>query len=134
MIDSVNAACVDVTEFPFVDALPKRERKRVATVWERWEDCKLAMASKGTLIPATLAAALGDVHRSRIPQLCDAGKLERVVIEGHVFVTEASFLEWVRGERKTGRPFKAFPEGGFARVKAAARVAIDYAKESQKKD
>lgn len=127
MLSPVNAATADTSEFPFVEALPKREKKRVANAWERWEEVKLVMASKGTLIPFGMAATLGGVSRTRIEQLCEAGKLERVEIEKHTFVTEETFIVWVKSERKTGRPLANLPEGSCAQVKTALKLAARYA-------
>lgn len=127
MLSSVNTVAANVGEFPFVEALPKREKKRVVSAWERWEEAKIAMASKGTLIPIPMAATLGGVSRPRIDKLCEAGKLERVVVEKHTFVTEESFLAWVKSERKTGRPFSHIPETTAGQIKTGVKMAFKYA-------
>ena len=95
----------DALSFPFVEALPKREKSRLQKVWERFEEIKAITEQKGQLVPAKLAAALLDVSKQRVDQLCDAGLLERVYVEDHPYVTEASIVERCKVERKAGRPF-----------------------------
>jgi len=91
--------------FPFVEDLPKREKTRWQKVMELFDKAKQLTAEKGVLIPATLAAKLGDVSHQRICQLMEKGKLERVQLDGHIFVTEQSLIQWLKSPAdKGGRP------------------------------
>lgn len=94
----------DATEFPFVADLPKREQKKVRSVLEQWREFKVIVESKGHLIPPSTAAQIASVTRGRIYQLMDVGTLEVVRLQGHCFVTEASFTAWITSPRKDGRP------------------------------
>jgi hypothetical protein len=114
---------LDLGEFPFVAELPKREKRAVVTAWDMWQEAKELIAAKGNLIPLTLAADLGGVSKQRISDLVRAGRLERVALGNHVFVTESSLLSWVRSERKPGRPW---PSTIGDRLKTAAKMAGDY--------
>ena len=126
---SSGATIADLAEFPFMGELPKREAKRVHSVWDKWAEVKAIIAARGTLIPVTFAAELGGVSRQRIHQLTQAGKLERVNVGDMSFISEASFMEWVKSERKTGRPLSHIPEDTISQAKFAARVAKCWSKE-----
>lgn len=91
-------------EFPFVEGLPKREKSRLQKLWDHFQEVKEISAEKGILVPVRLASSLGGVSVQRIDQLCVVGKLERVYVDEHPFVTEQSLLAWARSERKSGRP------------------------------
>lgn len=91
-------------DFPFVGELPKRERSKVETLWDRFHRLKAITDEKGMLLPPLFCAKLLGVSRQRIYVLLDEGRLERIDIDGHTFVTEASFIEWCRAEHKSGRP------------------------------
>lgn len=95
-----------IAEFPFVESLPKREKSRVATLWDRFQEVKALTEVHGMLVPCQLAANLLGVSHQRVCQLMEAGKLERVDFGGHPFVTENSLHEHARSERKNGRPPK----------------------------
>jgi len=97
---------VDCMEFAFVSALPKREKSKLAKVWDTFNELRAAMASKGDLVPATMAAKCLDISRQRVWELMQAGKLDRVEVDGHVFVTADSVVALAKSERKAGRPFK----------------------------
>jgi hypothetical protein len=118
-------------EFPFVENLPKREKSKLRKVWEELETLRQVSAEKGQLLPMAFAAKLAGVSRQRIYDLCEAGRLESVQINGHPFVTENSLVEWVKTERKAGRPpkvpqtmgemVKVCVEHGFERGRAAVK-------------
>jgi len=91
-------------DFPFVAELPKRERAKVETLWDRYHRIKAITDEKGMLLPPSFCASLLGVSRQRIYALLDEGRLERVEVENQVFITEESFLAWCRAEHKNGRP------------------------------
>lgn len=94
-----------VTEFPFVEAMPKREKSKLAKLWEHFQELKAIAAEKGVIIPQNYAADLLGVSRQRVHQLVNDGRLEAVEVRGIRFVTEASVMEWAKAERdKGGRP------------------------------
>jgi len=125
---NVTAQAVDLTEFPFVADMPKRERSRLRTIWDAFAEIKAITAEKGILIPLSLAASLGGVSRTRIYQLCDSGSLERVEFGKNGYVTESSFMSWVQSERKAGRPFTHLPDSYLG----AAKMAFASAKEDSR--
>jgi len=91
------------SEFPFVQQLPKREKTKLQRFWESFQEMKDAQIEHGVLLPVKFCAALADVSHQRIHQLIAAGTIKTVVIQGHPFVTEASFVEWMKTDRKPGR-------------------------------
>jgi hypothetical protein len=94
-------------EMPFIVDLPKREVRKVETAWDRLAALKVVSAEKGQLLPSPFVACLLGVSRQRVAQLLESGKLERVEVHGHPFVTENSLVEWAKAERaKGGRPIK----------------------------
>jgi len=95
-----------ITEFPFVEAMPKREKSRIAKLWDEFSQMREAMQKAGGLVPPVMAAELAGVSHQRIWQLVEAGKLERVEFCGRGFITGDSFEAWAKSERKNGRPLK----------------------------
>lgn len=93
-------------EFPFVDRLPKREKNRVQRAWDVVERMRVAQSEHGLLLPFMLVAKLAGVSTQRVSQLTQSGSLRVVEIDGHPFITENSLVEWVKTERKAGRPPK----------------------------
>ena len=133
ILDLVNATAdaIDLAEFPFVQDLPKRERNRLQTVWDVWQEVKAKVEEKGLFIPVTMAASLGGVSRQRIYQLCESGTLEQIEVGKNTFITENSLMSWMESERKAGRPFSHIPEGTIGQVKFAAKVAIEVGGETR---
>lgn len=95
----------DSGELPFMRDLPKREKKRLETVLDKWEEAKEVMRSKGAYVPVTFAAAMCNVSNSRMYDLCREGKVEMVSLGSHKFVTESSLFAWRNSQRQNGRPF-----------------------------
>lgn len=94
-------------EFPFVAELSKRQRSRWSRARESFQLLKLAQDQHGLLVPQNLAARLGCVTRQRIDQLSECGKLERIYINDHAFITEGSLVAWLKEETLRGRPRKS---------------------------
>lgn len=95
-----------ISEFPFVEALPKREKSKLAKAWDLFKEIKAVSATEGVLLPVNLTCRLLDLSRTRIDELCTDGRLRRIKIAEHVYITENSILEHARDERKNGRPLK----------------------------
>lgn len=91
----------------FVAELSKPQQGRWQRVKENYLRFKAATDEHGMLVPASLAAKLADVSRQRIAQLREAGKLQCVDLDGHIYVTERSLLEWMNAPTdRGGRPRK----------------------------
>jgi hypothetical protein len=95
-----------VIEFPWVEQLPKREKSRLAKLWDHFAEVRAIQREHGTIVPVKLAADLAGVTRQRIDDLVERGQLVRIYVNGHPFITENSFVEWAKTERKNGRPLK----------------------------
>lgn len=96
-----------VAEFPFVADLPKREKSKLAKLWDHFQEVRKATAEHGVLLPQHYAAKLLCLSPQRICQLLDDGKLACVDVGGIRYVTEASMMNWAQSERdKGGRPPK----------------------------
>jgi hypothetical protein len=108
--------------FPSMVGLPKREKGRVARALDLLQEMKAVVAEKGPLVPPKFAGKILAVSESRVHQLMDAGKLERVEFAEHVFVTESSLIAHAKSERRNGRPPK-LPET----AKDCWRVASEFA-------
>lgn len=95
-------------EMPFMAELPKREKKALGKLWDRYEEFKRVSADCGGIIPAAFAAEILNVSRQRVFQLIESGKLERVPLDGFetAFVSSRSVEQWARAEHKNGRPCK----------------------------
>jgi len=87
--------------------LPKKEKGKLQSLWDHYSEVSKLVEHYGMLIPCSFAAQLAGVTKQRIHQLCDKDQLHAVHLNGLRFVTEASFLDWMRSEHKNGRPFKA---------------------------
>jgi predicted XRE-type DNA-binding protein len=111
-----------VKEFPFVEAMPKREAKRIVNVWDQLKELKLLIEARGQLLPQALVAKLLNVSKQRVSQLVAAGKLEVVDFHGHPWVSEKSVIELARSDRKTGRPMNT-PETNGEMWKRAKEYA-----------
>lgn len=100
-----------VLDFPFVQDLPKREKSKLANLWDALKasraDVDAAFASQGGIVPVGLAAQLLNVSKQRVSQLLDEGKLVAVSVHGHRFVGEDSLVALAKSDRKGGRPVKA---------------------------
>jgi len=97
-------------EFDFPEVTADRQRSTLARVWElrrKWRDVE---SREGSMIPCMLAAKVLDVSRSRVDQLVGEGRLKRVEVDGHVFISEDSIVALAKEERRVGRPVKKITE------------------------
>ena len=69
-------------EFPFVKALPKREKSRLARLWDHFQEVRAATAEHGVLMPQHYAADLLGVSRQRVHVLVNEGRLVVVDVGG----------------------------------------------------
>jgi len=118
-----------IDEFPFVEGLPKREKSKLASLWDHLEEARAVTDEKGLLIPLTYAAKLGGVSHQRIFQLCETGHLEKVMFADRAHVTEDSLVEWVKSERLSGRHVEATYKSV---IKAAFQTAFEPLKNRKK--
>lgn len=122
----------NVLEFPFTAELPKREKCKVAQVWDRFQELSRITEREGMLIPMAYAAAVLDVSRQRVYQLEQSGKLKVIEVDGQKFVTENSVIEYARGERKAGRPMKVL-DGRSPSLRECVKVAMQMCREVKAK-
>jgi hypothetical protein len=94
-------------EFPFVAALPKKEKGRVAQLLDQVAEFGELQRKHGGLIPVIVVAGLLNVHRSRVYQYIESGHFPAIGFQGHLYVPEPALIEFLKTERKNGRPFKA---------------------------
>lgn len=122
----------DALEFPFVAGMPKREKSRLAKCWDMLKRMNALQATEGSMIPLIMAAKCLGVSRTRIDQLIQEGRLNRFEIDGHVFVSENSMVEFAKLERKWGRPVKV-PTTNSEIWKAALETGREVAAEVRAK-
>ena len=96
----------EALEFPFVEAMPKREKSRMTRLWEKLSELRDLTERNGSFVPLTFAAKLLGISRQRTDELVRLGRLERIDCDGHVFITERSIVAFAKSERKAGRPLK----------------------------
>lgn len=99
----VNVA--EVSEFPFVGELPKREKSKVGKLWDRLQEASRVVEERGMFVPQSIVAKLLGVSRQRVHQIVQDGRLETVDVCGERFILEDSLVEFCKLERKAGRPF-----------------------------
>lgn len=109
-----------VLDFPFVAELPKREKSRLAKMWDAFNEMKELQKRHGSLVPVQVCAALGGVSNQRICQLADEGRLVRIEFHGHPYIAEDSFVEWASSERKSGRPLGVNNQKDLAKMVVGA--------------
>lgn len=93
-------------EFPFVEALPKREKSKVLKAVDQLKDFAELSKQHGTLVPLFMVQAVLGVSKQRVYKFVTDGRLPTVMFQGHHFVTEDAIVEFAKKERKNGRPFK----------------------------
>jgi hypothetical protein len=95
-----------LTEFPFVETLPKREKSKLAKLWDHLAEVKRIVEEKGAVLPQHLVADLLGISKQRVGQIIDDGRFEAVMIHGTRYVTESSVVAFAKEERRVGRPVK----------------------------
>lgn len=93
-------------EFDFPPLALDNRRSRIARVVHLFKCFSAVMDKEGVLIPLMLGAKALDVSRTRMDELVSEGRLKRIEVDGHVFLTENSMVEYAKEERKNGRPLK----------------------------
>lgn len=93
-----------ITEFPFVDEMPKGEKSKLAKIWDQFQALSDAQKEHGILLPPAFVASMLGVSRQRISEVCKDGRLVVVQVGGRPFVTEHSVIDYAKAERKVGRP------------------------------
>lgn len=94
----------DISEFPFVADLPKREAKKVANTWDELRLIVKIIKEDGPPVPfGACALALG-VSKQRISQLVAEGRLKTIEYAGSRHVALNSLEEFARLNRVSGRP------------------------------
>lgn len=79
----------------------KAMAKTVRNQWQEYiNDCE---SEKGLVTPSVATKLLG-VHRSRVHQLMDAGKLVRFEHFGHSWLSCAQLMDRLQEQPRAGRP------------------------------
>jgi len=112
----------EATEFPFVAAMPKREKGKLAKLWDHFNELRAIVDEKGMLIPQSMVAELLGISKQRLWVLGNEGRLEGVTVGKYRYYTEQSLIEFAKLERVAGRPVK-LPENNSEMWKAALRAA-----------
>lgn len=112
----------EATEFPFMAQVPKREKSKLARVWDHFKAVSAVVEEKGMLVPQHLAAELLGVSRQRIWVLANEGRLEGIELGGIRYVTEDSVIAFAKLERKAGRPVE-LPKNNREMWAASMRAA-----------
>jgi hypothetical protein len=115
---------VSVSEFPFVAELPKREVRKVRSLWEEFKDMVAVVEERGAMLPPQAVADLLGVSRQRILELVDNGRFKPFVFRGHKYIFEDEIVAFAESERKNGRPC------GPKTIAEAAKVALKAGKNS----
>lgn len=114
------SATAQDTLFPMPEATAPRE----LTLEERMEEFTKLAKNRGGLIPVTAAADLLSVHRSRLYQLINSGRLEKINYCGVAFLTGRSIREWQAEDKAaTGRGVKKL--GTFKSMVIGAKVGVE---------
>ena len=116
-----------VNEFPFVEALPKREKGRVAKILETIREFSALQKEHGTLIPAPLAWGVLGVSRSRLYELVELKRLPGIQHHGQWYIPEEALLEFCKSERKAGRPPKV-PTSNRDLLKISIEAAKEFSR------
>jgi len=94
------------TEFPFVEALPKREAKKIVSVWDKVQDYQRHVEEHGAPIPNELAADLLGISRQRVHQLKQTSGLTLIPLpNGGNAISYFSLREFAKKNRPAGRPW-----------------------------
>jgi hypothetical protein len=90
--------------FPFVENLPKRQRSKIATLWDQVEELARIQQEVGPVAPQILVSKVLGVSRARVCNLIDSGVLEAVDFHGNRMITKRSLEAYAKAERLKGRP------------------------------
>lgn len=121
-------------DFEFVKEMPKREKSRYARMVEQFQKVKAITDEKGMIIPIELASRMAGVSRQRIDELIKLGRIERVDLDNHVYVTETSLVAFAASERLSGRPSKFVADAEKrGPLRAAITLGVEHFKDSMKK-
>lgn len=116
---------IAVPEFSFVASLPESRKTRLEVLKDVFGKIDRATREHGALVPPALVAGVLGVSRQRVMELVEAGRLVRVEIDGHPFITENSVVAHARDERKAGRPVKTRSLAG--QIKLSVQLGREFA-------
>lgn len=116
-----------VSEFPFVQEMPKREKSKLGKLWDEFRKLQAVARERGAFVPPGIAATLLGVSHQRVGELVKLGRFEAVYIDGRTFILEQSIIDYAESERKSGRPWP-----GPKSYSEAAKLALKGGRESLK--
>lgn len=93
-------------DFPFVETMPKRERSKVRTLWDRMIEVHEISKTHGQHWPVHVAAEALGISRQRIHQLINDGRFTPLVVNGRNYISMASIQAYAESERSMGRGVK----------------------------
>jgi hypothetical protein len=95
---------INISEFPFVSALPRRDRSAVRSLWEQFTDFLSLSRTHGGLVPQASVARLLGLSNERVRQFVAEGRLEKMEFDQRVWITGESLRKFASVERINGRP------------------------------
>lgn len=122
----------EALEFPWVNELPKREKSRVSKAVDLVKEFAALQKEHGALLPAAMVAAALNVSRERVSQFIGEGRLKAVQFRGVNYIGEDALREFVKLERKVGRPCKV-REVTFAECMEIGKEVMAQAASKKKK-
>jgi len=127
LVTSPRMTQIESLEFPFVNALPKREKGRLQKLWDLLDEMQAASQAHGVLVPMVLASDLLGISRQRVHELVEGGRLKVVDVRGRRFLPRDEILAYASQERKAGRPPKVDSMTFREAVKASVRIGREVA-------
>ena len=95
------------SDFPFVDDIPKREQKKVLSLWDSLAAFSELVKENGPPVSFTLASKLLGISKQSVSQLVQDNRFKIITSpDGVAVITANSLMDFAKEERKAGRPTK----------------------------
>jgi hypothetical protein len=93
----------DTQDFPFVHSLPKREKKKLFSLWDNLTEYRISVQTYGPPVAPIVAAKLLGISRQRLHQIRD--RFQTIIApDGSQYFSADSVAEYAKKERIGGRP------------------------------
>lgn len=89
---------------PFIVDLPKREKSKLASLWDHFQELQALTQREGPLVPVRYGADLMGISRQRVDELIKDGRLRVHRVNDHRMLYCSDIVEYAKAERKSGRP------------------------------
>lgn len=94
-----------IAEFPFVENLPKREVKKIESIWDRVQSYQDIVSQDGAPITFQIAADLLGISKQRVYQLEPQAGFKIIPLpNGDRAIAYHSLLQFAKKQRSPGRP------------------------------